>query len=410
MVDSVDSLLQNHLSMESRWLLGIETSCDECSVAVLKHHLPSSDSSSFGKLEVQVLNTFSQGGMHQPYGGVVPEVASRNHLETIHPLVQKTIQESKISFEDLDAIAVTQTPGLVGALLVGVTCAKTLAYVFNKPLVAVNHLEAHLFSPFLDLPEDHPLHLSSSYPMLLVLVSGGHTQLHCISVPPLQWSDTFLKESCIGQSRDDAAGEAFDKTAKLLGLPYPGGQWIDHHAEKGNPNRFPLPRALPQKSTFDFSFSGLKSQFALLVEGLRKNQELEKNLSDLCASVQEAIVDTLLRKISLAIDHYSCRSVIVVGGVAANRRLRAKVSGAIRVPTYFPPLRYCTDNAAMIAGMGAIRFEQGKALTGEQMLTLNAHVNKDFPTRHDHEVNIRGQIARSSKKTSSIRSALPYQL
>jgi N6-L-threonylcarbamoyladenine synthase len=273
---------------------------------------------------------------------------------------------------------VTNRPGLVGALLVGVSAGKAMAYALKKPLVAVHHLEGHIASLFLDRNADE-----IRLPLLVAVVSGGHTNLYVIDSPPSKWPLDILKRSLIGKSRDDAAGEAFDKTAKLLGFPYPGGAWIDQTAQKGgNPRAFQLPRALPQKATYDFSFSGLKTAVALLATELKKSDQLSARLPDVCSSLQEAIVDALLSKIFLAARERGCQSLAVVGGVAANSRLRARLSEewtskGLGEPI-FPKMQYCTDNAAMIAAAGYFRFQQGNILKGKELLTLNAIANPEI--------------------------------
>ncbi|MDR3608217.1 MAG: tRNA (adenosine(37)-N6)-threonylcarbamoyltransferase complex transferase subunit TsaD [Oligoflexia bacterium] len=350
-------------------VLGIESSCDECSAAVVRYEGPAS-------VRCLSVSTFSQIEIHRPYGGVVPEIASRNHLESINPMIDRALADAGVA---IDGIAVTNRPGLVGALLVGVSAAKALAYAHAKPLVATHHLEGHAASIFLDREKDAgeiPL------PLLLAVVSGGHTNLYVMKSLPAGWSETFLSDSLVGRSRDDAAGEAFDKTAKILGFPYPGGVWIDRTAQAGNAAAFDFPRALPQKTNFDFSFSGLKTAVALAAEKIRKENRLQENLPDLCASLQEAIVDALLGKMYRASHEYRCRSLAIVGGVAANSRLRGRLDAEWKaqgyaVPPLFPKHAYCTDNAAMIAAAGLFRLRQGRALAQADLLTLNAIANPE---------------------------------
>lgn len=364
--------------MTSTVVLGIETSCDECSASVVRYY---PNPAGPARIEVASVATYSQISIHKPYGGVVPEIASRNHLETVNTMIDQALNEAKLDASQLDAIAVTNRPGLVGALLVGVSAGKALAYALNKPLIAVHHLEGHASSVFLDRGADEvdSLHL----PMLLAIVSGGHTNLYVMKTSPELWPPDFLRRSLVGRSRDDAAGEAFDKTAKLLGFPYPGGVWIDKTAQQGgNPQSFPFPRALPQKATLDFSFSGLKTAVSLTIDKLKAEGTLEQQLPDLCASIQEAIVDALLTKAFLAARENGCRSMAIVGGVAANSRLRARLDAEWRkngltVPPLFPKMSYCTDNAAMIAAAGAFRFRQGQFLRGKDLMTLNALANPE---------------------------------
>ena len=343
-------------------ILGIETSCDECSASVLLHE--------GNRFEPLSISTFSQIELHQPFGGVVPEVASRNHLEQVQPVILDALKKASLSVNECDAIAVTNRPGLIGALLVGVTAAKALAYASDKPLVPVHHLEGHMMSAFLQNTQG--VSQKIEFPAVFLMVSGGHTHLHFLETEPLQWTNDILKTSLMGRSLDDAAGEAFDKTAKILGFPYPGGKWIDDYAKKGNLNAFELPRGLKQKDSFDFSFSGLKTAVMLLSKRLQMEGGLESSLPDLCASIQEAILDPLLKKALQLVHQKRAKSLVVVGGVAANSRLRARLKSESTVPVFYPELQYCTDNAAMIAAAGAVRFSQGQGLSAKQFLKLNA--------------------------------------
>ncbi|NDF14322.1 tRNA (adenosine(37)-N6)-threonylcarbamoyltransferase complex transferase subunit TsaD [bacterium] len=344
-------------------ILGIETSCDECSASVLLH-----EKGEYAPLSV---STYSQIELHQPFGGVVPEVASRNHLEQIEPVIQDALSKARIEAADVDAIAVTNRPGLIGALLVGVTAAKALAYALKKPLVPVHHLEGHLMSAFLRSPRSGTPEIR--FPAVFLMASGGHTHLHLVEKRPEDWGECMLQESILGRSVDDAAGEAFDKTAKILGFPYPGGRWIDEEAAKGgDPAAFDLPRGLKQKDSHDFSFSGLKTAVALLVDRLRREGVIDRAFADVCASIQEAIVDPLVKKTLHLQRTRNTKSIVIVGGVAANSRLRRRFEQESAVPVIYPDLQYCTDNAAMIAAAGAMRFAQGRFLTAEGFMKLNA--------------------------------------
>jgi N6-L-threonylcarbamoyladenine synthase len=320
-------------------VLGVETSCDETAAAVVED----------GR-HVRANVVASQIATHAPYGGVVPEVASRQHVATIVPVLERAIAEAGVSFSDIDAIAVTAGPGLVGALLVGVETAKALAFALGKPLVAVNHLSGHLAAAFLESPPAP--HDPPSYPHLALLVSGGHTALIRIDAP----GATRL----LGATRDDASGEAFDKVGKMLGLGYPGGVAIDKRAATGDPKAVALPRALPGRDDLDFSFSGLKTAVATLLarRALPEGQEL----NDFCASFQAAVVDVLVRKSRRALALQGLKALVVCGGVAANRGLRAALAVAAQedgFALHIPPPKYCTDNAAMIAAAGAQLFARG---------------------------------------------------
>ena len=310
--------------------LGIETSCDETSVSLVDDGL-----------DVIGLKTFSQTDTHALFGGVVPEIASRLHAETLHTLVDTLLRETGTTPQAIDALAVTNGPGLVGALLVGVSFANALAYAWKKPVVGINHLEAHWYAAFMD-PLQRP-----SLPALALLVSGGHTQLILIR--------ELGKQEVLGATLDDAAGEAFDKTAKLLGLPYPGGPVVDRLAKQGNPHAFRFPQALREdKKNLNFSFSGLKTSVLYTIRDLPKPLPPE-TVNDLCASLQKAIVDILVYKSEQALKITGAGSLVVCGGVAANSELQAvirKMAERVGASAHFPSLQLCTDNAAMIAGLG----------------------------------------------------------
>jgi N6-L-threonylcarbamoyladenine synthase len=317
-------------------VLGIETSCDETAAAIVED----------GR-RVLADVVASQILVHAPYGGVVPEVASRQHVATIIPVIQRTVADAGISLGDLDAIAVTCGPGLVGALLVGVETAKSLAFALGKPLVGVNHLAGHLAAIFLG--EDAP----PPFPHLALLVSGGHTAVIRVDEPG--------RTSLLGATRDDAAGEAFDKVGKLLGLGYPGGVAIDRLAATGDPRAIELPRALPARDDLDFSFSGLKTAVStrLAKTGVPEGAAL----ADFCASFQSAVVDVLVRKSRRALVREGLGALVVCGGVAANRGLRTALAEAAREDgfgLFIPPPKRCTDNAAMIAAEGTALFLRGK--------------------------------------------------
>jgi len=319
-------------------VLGIETSCDETAAAVVRD-------GRFVESDVVA----SQVLVHAAYGGVVPEVASRQHLATVVPVVRKALSEANVGFADLDAIAVTAGPGLVGALLVGVETAKALALALGKPLVGVHHHRGHLAAAFLDHPS---LPGPPPHPHLALLVSGGHTALMRVDGP------TSLR--LLGATRDDAAGEAFDKIGKMLGLGYPGGVMIDRLATDGDPDAFDLPRALKGREDLDFSFSGLKTAVATLLA--RDPSLLPGRLADLAASTQAAIVDVLVRKTRRAWAREGLTALVVCGGVAANGGLRRALTVAAQeegVALFIPPPSRCTDNAAMIAAAGTQALEAG---------------------------------------------------
>ena len=322
-------------------ILGIETSCDETSAAVVK------DGS-----EILSSIILSQDRLHRDFGGVVPEIACRAHLESIIGIINNAINDAKVQLAEIDAIAVVNTPGLIGALLIGVTAAKTLCMVLEIPLVAINHLHAHIYANNLEYED-------IQYPAISLVVSGGHTILFL--------SESETKHNPLGWTIDDAAGEAFDKVSKILGLGYPGGPIIDSLAIRGNQRAVAFPRSYLEKDSLDFSFSGLKTAVLYHYRGqdlkfsgakTPSNQEV----ADIAASFQEAVVDVLVDKTILASKMYNVRGILIGGGVAANSRLRQKLkdkSKEIGIPIYYPSARLCTDNAAMVAGLAYKKYLEG---------------------------------------------------
>jgi len=319
-------------------VLGIETSCDETGVAVYDTARPGAD----GLLAHAV---YSQIALHAEYGGVVPELASRDHVRKLLPLIRQTLAEAGLSTTDLDGVAYTAGPGLVGALLVGAGVARSLAWALDLPAVAVHHMEGHLLAPLLEDPELKP-------PFVALLVSGGHTQL--VAVEAL--GDYRL----LGETQDDAAGEAFDKTAKLMGLPYPGGPQLAKLAEQGTPGAFRFSRPMTDRPGLDFSFSGLKTQVLLAWQASDRS---ERTRADIARGFEDAVVDTLAIKCGRALDAAGTDTLVVAGGVGANRRLRAKLQAMAEArggQVRFPRPALCTDNGAMIAFAGALRLEAGQ--------------------------------------------------
>ena len=322
-------------------VLGIESSCDETAAAVVRD----------GRLLSSIIA--SQIKDHGIYGGVVPEIASRKHIEAIVPVIMQAVADAHISLKDIEGIAVTRGPGLIGSLLVGLSAAKALAFGLTIPFVGVNHLEGHIMASF--LAEKKP-----QFPFAALVVSGGHTNVYLVN----NYHDFKL----LGQTRDDAAGEAFDKAAKLLDLGYPGGVVIDRMAKAGNPKAFDFPRAM--KDSSDFSFSGLKTSLLTMYKK-RGGQFSEGELTDVVASYQEAIIDVLVEKTIKAAGENNISQVVVCGGVAANSRLRLRFAEAATkagMELFIPPMILCTDNAAMIAVLGEIVLKTGRS----DPLDLNA--------------------------------------
>lgn len=325
-------------------ILGIETSCDDTGVALYKLGEPGS-SRGQGRLLAHCL--YSQL-VHLDYGGIVPELASRDHVRKLLPLVDRVIRQADIAAGDIDGIAYTAGPGLAGALLVGASLARSLAFAWEIPALGVHHMEGHLLSPML---EDKP----PTFPFLALLVSGGHTLLADVQA--------IGQYRILGQSVDDAVGEAFDKTAKLLGLGYPGGPAISTLAETGTPERFVFPRPMLDRPGLDFSFSGLKTAVATEVEAQITNGQDEQTRADIAHAFQEAAVDTLVRKCKRALEQTGHRQLVIAGGVSANRLLRARLAdmtATLDAEVFFPRQEFCTDNGAMIAYAGALRLAQGQ--------------------------------------------------
>ena len=320
-------------------ILGIETSCDETGVAIYDEEK--------GLIANQL---HTQIALHADYGGVVPELASRDHIRKLAPLLQAALQEAHLTAKDIDGIAYTSGPGLVGALLVGSTVARSLAYAWNIPAIGVHHMEGHLLAPML---EENPPH----FPFVALLVSGGHTQLVRV--------DGVGRYELLGESIDDAAGEAFDKTAKLLGLDYPGGAALARLALKGTPNRFAFPRPMTDRPGLDFSFSGLKTFAAnTLHQVVQEEGELtEQSKADIAYAFQEAVVDTLAIKCKRALKQTSLKRLVIAGGVSANRQLRQTLAELMQQfggEVFYPQPQFCTDNGAMIAYAGFLRLKQGQ--------------------------------------------------
>lgn len=304
-------------------ILAIESSCDDTSAAIIQEGNTLS-------------NLIATQKIHELYGGVVPEMASRAHMQHIVPVVQAALNHAGVTKQDLSAIAFTQAPGLIGSLLVGACFAKSMAQALNLPLIAVHHMQAHVMAHFIEDPKP-------TFPFLCLTVSGGHTQIVLV--------EDYLKMKVLGETIDDAAGEAFDKTAKMLGLPYPGGPLIDKYAKEGNPLRFSFP--ISDMKDYNFSFSGLKTSILYFLQKEKKSNPdfISENLTDICASVQYTIIQSLMKKLTKAADELQIKQIGVAGGVSANSALRntlQELGTQKGWTTYIPKFEYCTDNAAMI--------------------------------------------------------------
>ncbi len=328
--------------MNYEHVLAIETSCDDTSVAVVRRDG-----------WVLAVVSASQDAAHQPFGGIVPEIACRNHTYNLLPLIETCLEKSGVDWSRIDALAVTSAPGLIGSLLVGLVTAKTLALVYEKPFIGVNHLEGHLLAPFL---RDHSYTPPPQfdYPYLGLAISGGHTSLYRIA--------GLGQYEVLGQTVDDAAGEAFDKFAKMLGLGFPGGVKVDQLSVQGDPKAYVFPRAMQGEDHLMMSFSGLKTAAQKTLESLSV-EELVARRPDLCASFQEAIVDVLLDRLARAARQEQLQRVVLTGGVSANSRLRIRAeewASVNKIELVIPPIRYCTDNAAMIGYAGIQRLNRGE--------------------------------------------------
>jgi len=322
------------MALPSARILGIETSCDETAAAVV----------SDGRV-IESSVVASQIDLHAQYGGVFPELASREHVKAIYPVVYEALQRAYLKIEDIDAIAVTRGPGLAGSLVVGVNMAKGIALAAGKPLIGINHMEGHIYSAWLFQRDTTP-HQAPRFPLLALLISGGHSDLVLMT--------GHLTYQRLGGTLDDAPGEAFDKVARLLGLPYPGGPSIQAASAAGKETAFPFPKAALE-GTWDFSFSGVKTAVLRVVEAFQSEGQ-NLLVEDLAASFQAAVSDILVEKTLMAAKEFKAHEIIVAGGVSANKRLREKILSQSSRPVHIPPLSLCTDNAAMIAGAAYYHF------------------------------------------------------
>jgi len=330
------------------YILGIESSCDDTSIAILKD-------------EEILVNLISSQHFHSRYGGIVPELASRAHLEVISELLIDTLTQAKLTINEIDAIGVTTNPGLVGSLLVGANFAKGLSIKYKIPVVPVNHIEGHIYSGNIQFPD-------LDFPLISLVVSGGHTAIFKVN--------SYKDYDLIGSTIDDAAGEAFDKIAKLIGKTYPGGPIIDRLAKNGNAKKYEFPRSLKHQKNYNFSFSGLKTSVRYFVQKEFPNGLNEEDLPDICASVQEAIVDILVHKTILASKEYNIKTIVIGGGVSANTRLRKQFNEYTKeqYQIIIPDMEYCLDNAAMIGNIALNKFKYSHK---DEYMNLDFTVNSN---------------------------------
>ena len=339
-------------------IISVETSCDDTSVAIVRAD---------GFVIKQV--SASQDLEHTKYGGVVPEIASRNHSVAILPLIDEVLQQAHLTLNEIDGFAVTNRPGLVGSLIVGLMTVKALSQALNKPYIGVNHLEGHLLAPFLKDDQYQPPD-DFNYPFVALAVSGGHSSIYHVT--------GLSQYEIVGATKDDAAGEAFDKFAKMVGLGYPGGVLVDRSAKTGDAQKYNFPRSLIDDRSLMMSFSGLKSAAHRLLQSMSA-EDIKVNQADLCASFQEAVVDVLIAKIQLAAKIYKTKKIVITGGVSANSRLRERCQ-LLSTKGYsivIPPLRYCTDNAAMIGYVGVQKLNQNQ-YDGLELGPSSASYEADF--------------------------------
>ncbi len=331
-------------------ILSVESSCDETAVAIVRD----------GR-EVLTDCIASQVDLHRLYGGVVPEIASRKHIEAIYGLADQALRNTGLTREEIDAVAVTYAPGLIGAVLVGVNFAKAAAFAMGKPLIPVHHIRGHIAANYIAYPDLKP-------PFLCLVVSGGHTMLVHVT--------DYTKMEILGTSLDDAAGECFDKVARVLGMPYPGGAALDRMAQGGNEETYALPRSKPGENPYNMSFSGLKTAALNLIHHAEQVGE-EINIPDLCASFSAAVSDTLVPRVELAIRQTGCKKIAIAGGVAANSRIRRDVLAAaekLGAQVYMPPLKLCGDNGAMIGAQAYYEYLAGNVAD----MSLNAYATKSI--------------------------------
>jgi len=337
------------------YILAIESSCDDTSAAILKN-------------DVVLSNVIANQEIHQKFGGVVPELASRAHQQNIVPVVQQALEQANVDKKELSAIAFTKGPGLMGSLLVGTSFATSMAAALNIPLIDVNHMQAHILAHF--IKEDNDLLNKPTFPFICLTISGGHTQIVKVS--------SYFEFEVLGETLDDAVGEAFDKSAKVLGLTYPGGPLIDKYAQLGNPNAYPFPKPRT-KNKLDFSFSGFKTAVMRFIQknGQENPQFIEENLEDICASIQNGIVSILMDKLKETVKQTGIRRVAIAGGVSANSEIRKRLTeNKHGWKSFIPPFEYTTDNAAMIGITGFLKYKYGVINNDQKLATARLKVDE----------------------------------